>query len=325
VGECLGQRFARRFGTRKLLDKRFALPPLCSKVKRSNGWTRACACDDPPKVRRHPVRYLQLAYNEWDPATKTSRPRVLYSFGREDALDRTVIERLVASLGRLLEPGAVLAASAGTGLSFVESRSFGGAWLLDQLWRRLGIDKVMTAMLAGTRRDPVTERVLFALVAVVLTGVPGMVIHWCKRIGLGVHPLVGPPLGALEMPVISRCVARCRPQATYDPTGPTSVAARSESLGGARRRTCISDRTVQKLRETVFVRTVTRLPPLSTISTLAKISSSRLKGKSSSLRRPWDTSCSFRNSPRNWSDGKSSANNRSLPMSRAPGQLTRIR
>ena len=112
-----------------------------------------------------PVRYLQLAHNEWDPATKTSRPKVLYSFGREDTLDRTVIERLVASLGRLLEPGAALAASTGTGLSFVESRSFGGAWLLDQLWRRLGIDKAMTAMLAGTRRDPVTERVLFALVA----------------------------------------------------------------------------------------------------------------------------------------------------------------
>jgi hypothetical protein len=111
------------------------------------------------------VRYLQLAHNEWDPATKTSRPKVLYSFGREDTLDRTVIERLVASLGRLLEPGAVLAARTGTGLSFVESRSFGGAWLLDQLWRRLGIDKVMTSMLAGTRRDPVTERVLFALVA----------------------------------------------------------------------------------------------------------------------------------------------------------------
>jgi hypothetical protein len=48
---------------------------------------------------------------------------------------------------------------------FVQSRSFGGAWLLDQLWRRLGIDTVMTKLLAGTRRDPATERVLFALVA----------------------------------------------------------------------------------------------------------------------------------------------------------------
>jgi hypothetical protein len=112
-----------------------------------------------------PVRYLQLAHNEWDPATKTSRPKVLYSFGREDSLDRAVIERLVASLCRLLEPGAALAAQTAAGLSFVESRCFGGAWLLDTLWRRLGIDKVMTGMLAGTRRDPTTERVLFALVA----------------------------------------------------------------------------------------------------------------------------------------------------------------
>ena len=64
-----------------------------------------------------PVRYLQLAHNEWDPATKTSRPKVLYSFGREDALDRAVIERLVASLGRLLEPGAVLEAVKAAGLT----------------------------------------------------------------------------------------------------------------------------------------------------------------------------------------------------------------
>jgi len=111
------------------------------------------------------VRYLQLAHNEWDAATKTSRPKVLYSFGREDALDRAVIERLVASLCRLLEPGSALAATTRTGLSFVESRSFGGAWLLDQLWHRLGIDVVMTRLLAGTRRDPATERVIFALVA----------------------------------------------------------------------------------------------------------------------------------------------------------------
>jgi hypothetical protein len=112
-----------------------------------------------------PVRYLQLAHNEWDPATKTSRPKVLYSFGREDALNRAVIERLVASLCRLLEPGAALAARTATGLAFVESRTFGGAWLLDALWRRLGLDTVMTRLLAGTRRDVLTERVIFALVA----------------------------------------------------------------------------------------------------------------------------------------------------------------
>jgi hypothetical protein len=73
------------------------------------------------------VRYLQLAHNEWDAATKTSRPKVLYSFGREDQLDRVVIERLVASLCRPLEPGAALAATTATGLAFVESRRRPGA------------------------------------------------------------------------------------------------------------------------------------------------------------------------------------------------------
>lgn len=33
------------------------------------------------------------------------------------------------------------------------------------MWRRLGIGQVMTSLLAGSRRDVLTERVLFALVA----------------------------------------------------------------------------------------------------------------------------------------------------------------
>ncbi|SCF04609.1 hypothetical protein GA0070215_14317, partial [Micromonospora marina] len=41
------------------------------------------------------IRYLQLAHNEWDPAAKASKTRVLYSFGREDQLDVAGIRRLV--------------------------------------------------------------------------------------------------------------------------------------------------------------------------------------------------------------------------------------
>jgi hypothetical protein len=119
------------------------------------------------------VRYLQLTHNEWDPTTKTSRPRVLHSFGREDQLDRDAIARLVASLTRLLDPATALSGSpnstAGTsgpaGLAFTSSRPVGGTRVLDGLWRRLGIDTVMTRLLEGRKRDPRTERVLFALVA----------------------------------------------------------------------------------------------------------------------------------------------------------------
>jgi hypothetical protein len=109
-----------------------------------------------------PVRYVQLVENEWDPATKSSRMRVVHSFGREDQLDRAAVERLAGSLGRLLgrEP-----AGAAPELAYAGSVAFGGTYLLDQLWRRLGIGQAMTAMLGGTRRDAGTERVLFALVA----------------------------------------------------------------------------------------------------------------------------------------------------------------
>jgi Transposase DDE domain len=118
-----------------------------------------------------PVRYLQLTHNEWDPVTKTSRPKVLHSFGREDQLDRDAIRRLVASLTRLLDPASAListttAGSAGSeGLAFTSSRPVGGTLVLDALWHRLGIDTVMAWLLAGRKRDPRTERVLFALVA----------------------------------------------------------------------------------------------------------------------------------------------------------------
>jgi hypothetical protein len=115
-----------------------------------------------------PVRYLQLTHNEWDPVTKTSRPKVLHSFGREDQLDRDAIKRLVASLTRLLNPATALtsATAAGSeGLAFTSSRPVGGTVVLDALWRRLGIDTVMTRLLEGRKRDPRTERVLFALVA----------------------------------------------------------------------------------------------------------------------------------------------------------------
>jgi hypothetical protein len=115
-----------------------------------------------------PVRYLQLAHNEWDPARKRARTKVLYSFGRADQLDRAAIERLIGSLTRLLgtETAGKGGAVAGVpGLEFAESRPLGGTWLLDRLWHTLGIDTTMTRLLAGTRRPEITERVLFALVA----------------------------------------------------------------------------------------------------------------------------------------------------------------
>jgi Transposase DDE domain len=110
------------------------------------------------------VRYLQLAHNVWDPQKRRSAVQVVYNFGREDNVSRQALERLIASVTRFLDPGAVLAASA-DGLEFTESRPLGGTWVLDALWSRLGIGKEMRRLLKGRRQDDRAERVLFALVA----------------------------------------------------------------------------------------------------------------------------------------------------------------
>lgn len=111
------------------------------------------------------VSYLQLAHNEWDSAAGQSVVRVVHNFGRADRIDRDAIARLVASLSRLVSSGEALEATAADGLAFVDSRPMGGAWALDGLWRRLGIDTVLAKLLAGRRLDPCAERVIFAMVA----------------------------------------------------------------------------------------------------------------------------------------------------------------
>ena len=109
------------------------------------------------------VRYFQLAHNQWDAKAGRSSVQVLYHFGREDQLDRDAIRRLISSLSRALHPDQALAVQAPE-LQFLDSRPLGGAWLLDQLWRRLGLDQILARLLRGRRLDPRAERALFAMV-----------------------------------------------------------------------------------------------------------------------------------------------------------------
>lgn len=111
------------------------------------------------------VSYLQLVHNEWDAAAQTSRTKILYSFGRTDEVDTSAIRRLIASLSRLLDPASAFHATSGSDLTFLESRPFGGTYVLDGLWRRLGIDKAINRQLKNRRITSPMERIIFALVA----------------------------------------------------------------------------------------------------------------------------------------------------------------
>jgi hypothetical protein len=120
------------------------------------------------KTKTGEVRYLQLAHNEWDAGKGRSVPKVIYGFGREDQLDKDAVRRLVVSLSRLLDPGDLRAVPV-DGLEFTESRPYGGAYVLDQLWHRLGIGTILAGLPSSGRGRPrdaaAAERVLFGLVA----------------------------------------------------------------------------------------------------------------------------------------------------------------
>ena len=110
------------------------------------------------------ARYVQLAHNVRPPGKRNPVAQVIHSFGREDQLDREALARLVRSISRFLEPGEQLEAAGSEELRFLASRPFGGGYLLDALWRRLGIAATLERLARSRRVSASVERLLFALV-----------------------------------------------------------------------------------------------------------------------------------------------------------------
>ncbi|MGH3452677.1 MAG: IS1634 family transposase [Haloechinothrix sp.] len=113
------------------------------------------------------VRYVQVAHNRR--VDGVTQAEVLLNLGREDHVDGDGLRRLVGSINRYLgEPdagGADVAEQVGDALTVMESRPAGTAWLLDGLWRQLGVDRALVKVLGGRRFSTDVERVLFAMVA----------------------------------------------------------------------------------------------------------------------------------------------------------------
>ena len=110
------------------------------------------------------MRYLQLAHNRREGGV--TRAEVLFNLGREDELDVEGLRRLARSIRRYTDPGLEDAGliEPAEGLEVVSSRPLGGAWLLDGLWRRLGVAEALSQVLGQRRFGTDVERVLFALV-----------------------------------------------------------------------------------------------------------------------------------------------------------------
>jgi hypothetical protein len=112
------------------------------------------------------VTYLQLAHNERHPKTGVPVAKVIHNFGRKDKVDKEALARLVSSISRILDLPATGTSLAGSDIEIVDSRRLGGAFVLDQMWERLGIADALRSSASGRRIDAdAVERICFALVA----------------------------------------------------------------------------------------------------------------------------------------------------------------
>jgi hypothetical protein len=97
------------------------------------------------------VRYYALAENTRHPEKGHVEARVVHSFGRADRLERAVLERLVASIRRVLaeESGEPVVERAGVGDIEIEAVfELGVAHVVKTLWDRLGIGAAIASTIA---------------------------------------------------------------------------------------------------------------------------------------------------------------------------------
>lgn len=107
-------------------------------------------------VRRKPVVrngkryvYLQLVRNER--VNGRHLQRVLQSLGREDLLDRPEVDRIVAALAPLTKKAIVLKGPEDMDLH--STVNFGDSFLIEQMWRQLGLDRLLAMLPQDARLE----------------------------------------------------------------------------------------------------------------------------------------------------------------------------
>ncbi len=125
------------------------------------------------------VTYYQLAHSLWNPETKQSVTRVIHNFGRADQLERNQLVRLCKSIARVCDiqvTDPLEASEDGVSdssdlvslpenLQLVRTLELGAVVVIETLWERLGIGKVLREVIQQSDCQIPYERALLAMTA----------------------------------------------------------------------------------------------------------------------------------------------------------------
>lgn len=110
------------------------------------------------------LTHLQIAESVWNRDKQRSDTRILFNCGRaEDPAVVDRLRRLASSILRRVSPEAIVADR--PEWRVIDGWPYGDTYVVDALWRRLGVREVLREVLRGRRFEFDVERALFALVA----------------------------------------------------------------------------------------------------------------------------------------------------------------
>ena len=114
--------------------------------------------------------YYALAENVWNATAKRSEVRVVHNFGRADRLDKAALQRLVASINRVIDADAAdaLPVRGKTALPEIEIDAvfeLGIVLAARSLWEELGIGEAIRTRMVRAGLAAPHEMALFAMAA----------------------------------------------------------------------------------------------------------------------------------------------------------------
>lgn len=116
------------------------------------------------------VKYLHLAQNYWDSEAQCSKTNIIYSFGREDKLDKEKLKGLVDSINKYLYPeddsnfDLPPKASDNTNFEFEWAKNYGGPLFLNELWHQFNFDSIIKNLSEKRQFEIDIERLIFTMV-----------------------------------------------------------------------------------------------------------------------------------------------------------------